>query len=155
MEMDKEVSGFACSKDGELLLRDGKVMPYFYQPYVRDCFVKSAFDSFMDRFVEVCLSQKRYLLLTEEGVIRSNDPTVNGKRGVVSLDGKQWMRQLEGISMIREFAIDEKGECLICHSAKREECKVYWKGRATIQPIGERTWKVGITGEAWQWSQGK
>lgn len=43
----------------------------------------------------------------------------------VVLGGEQWRRQLEGVPIPREFAVDEAGECLILHSSQKEECKIY------------------------------
>ena len=118
----KKISGFAAgdnAKEGFLYLRSGRLMKGFYKPN-ENYGIRQQLEMVEDRLVEVRLADGCYELLTEFGEIISNNPTQNGRTGVLSL----YPRNTQQNKQFRVIAFSETGASRAVHERDTEHCDV-------------------------------
>lgn len=115
-ESGDRVTAFAAgeeSSQGFLLICSGKLIISFYKPC--EVFsIKMALRMIVDCLVEVSIGRKGYRLLTEDGMVLSDDAEWKGRENVLTLseNGRGSIQEISGETDIREVVRDERKTAL-------------------------------------------
>lgn len=132
LEYGGGVSSFGTGAEGDIFICSGSLMLSRYRPYMSNPAVKMKLDGLMmlaECFVEVSILDDKYMLLTDWGGVYSNDGDMDGKSGVVSLEGTDWRMRPEKAWGVRECQTDSALENLVYRTLEKDQCKIIWDNK--------------------------